>query len=141
MIIQTTPEKVREFGRFAYRYDRADFYDWLEVLEFLNYLRTTVQEVKPEVIDTAREELVLVVDDSIEFWKAAMEKGFLGMIWVMKQFSGLRESLGKLRYALKKMGMIDPAGSLMKPALNIKFISEGGAGAGSNELDLEHFPR
>ena len=81
MIIQTTPEKVLEFGRFAHLYDRADFYDWLEVLEFLDYLQTIVQEAKPEVVDAPREELVVVVASSIQFWKAAMEMGFLGMDW------------------------------------------------------------
>ena len=39
------------------------------------------------------------------------------------------------------MGMIGPATSPMKPAKYIKFISDGGAVAGSNELDSEHFPR
>jgi len=82
------------------------------------------------VVDTSREELVVVIDASVQFWKAA----FLGMIWVIKQFIGLRHSLEKLRCALKKMGMIDPAGSPMKPARYIKFISNGEARAGSNEL-------
>ena len=141
MIIETTPEKVREFGRFAHRFDRMDFYDWLEVLEFLDHLRKTVQEVKLQVDDTPREELVVVVEASIQYWKEATEKGFLGMIWVMKQYARLRQSLEKLRCALKKMGMIDPSGSPMKPAINIKFISDREAAAGSIELDSEHFPR
>ena len=141
-MIHASPEAILEFGRFKHRCDRADFHDWLEVLEFLHYLQAFVQEgAKPDVVDTPREELADVVATSIEFWEASIEKGFLGMIWVIKQFVGLHQSLVKLRCALGKMGMIDPAGSRMKPAKNIRFISDGEAGASSDELVTEHFPR
>jgi len=141
-MIHASPEAILDFGRLKHRCDRADFHDWLEVLEFLQYLQTVVQEgAKPDVVDTPREELADVIATSIDFWEARIEMGFLGVIWIIKQFVGLRQSLKELRCALEKMGMIDPAGSPMKPAKNIRFISDVEAGAGSDEPLSEHFPK
>ncbi len=137
-----TSQDVLEFGRLKHRCDRADLHDWLEVLEFLGYLQTLIlEDVEPEVVNIPRAELAVVVGANIQFWRASIEKGFLGMLYVVKQFVGLRASLERLRCALKKMGMIDPAGSRMKPASTIRFISDGEAGAGSDELVSEHFPK
>ncbi len=138
-----TSQEVLEFGRLKHRCDRADLHDWMEVLEFLGFLQTLVFEsVEPEVVDIPRAELAVVVGANIQFWRASIEKGFLGTLYVVRQFVGLRASLERLRCALEKMEMIDPsAGIKMKPACTINFTSDNEAGAGSNELNSEHFPR
>jgi len=62
-----TSQEVLEFGRLKHRCDRADFNDWLEVLEFHGYLQTYVMErVEPEVVDIPQAELAVVVGANIQ---------------------------------------------------------------------------
>jgi hypothetical protein len=138
-----TSQEVLEFGRLKHRCDRADFNDWLEVLEFQDYLQTYILErVEPEVVDIPRAELAVILGANIQFWRTSIEKGFLGPLYIIKQFIGLSASLSRLRSALDKMGMVDPsAGIKLKPAKYIRFKSDDDAGASSIELEPEQFPR
>ena len=85
-------QEVLEFGRLKHRCDRADFHDWLEVLEFLGYLQTFVlDDVKPEVVECITRELAVVVSANIQFWRASIEKE-----WCM-QLSSLLACMPHLR--------------------------------------------
>lgn len=106
---------------------KQDFFDWLEVLEFLGFLQALIFDAVPadvEEHDASRAKLAIVVGATIPVWRRAIEDAFLGELAVSRQMPRLWRTVWPLREAMKGMKLVaESAVSAMELADKQKFIT------------------
>ena len=110
--------------------DRQDFFDWLEVLEFLGFLQAVMFYAAPtDEPNPCRGGLAIVVGATIQIWRKAIVDTFGGPVSVIEQRPHLLNSiLLRIRPAMARMNLIarSTAGA-MALAKGQRFNSDMGA--------------
>ena len=109
--------------------DRQDFWDWLEVLEFLGFLQALIFDtVSDEEHYPSRGGLAIAIGATIQIWRRAIDDAFRGTLNSTRQRPLLLNSMWPLREAMAGMNLIarSTAGA-MELARNQIFNSDMGA--------------